>query len=70
MANDEQTEAVAIAADASQSADERMRKIAQLDSRFYGKSSTEWASLLRISDAAVRQTDFWKVDRKKHLGDG
>jgi len=51
-------------------ADQRMRDIALLDKRFLGYSAPKWAQLLHVTDAAIRQTDFWKeIQRAKKAHD-
>lgn len=44
--------------------DEKMRRICAIDSVYFQHDSKQWAKLLNVSDAAIRQTVFWKVDRK------
>ena len=56
---------VRIAQIRARAADDRMREICELDARMYGKDSPYWADLLDVTDAAIRKTTFWKVDRKK-----
>jgi hypothetical protein len=51
---------MAIASRNDISADEKMQMILKLDKRFVGKDSNDWATLLRITPSAVRQTDTWK----------
>jgi len=51
---------LAIAQQQEQSAEERMQKILNLDSRFAGKNSNEWATILGVTPAAVRGYDLWK----------
>jgi hypothetical protein len=46
------------------SADQRMREICGVDRRFLGYASGQWASLLDVTDAAVRKTLFWATVRK------
>jgi len=41
-------------------ADRKMRKAVRTDPRFADWPSTRWAKALRVSDAAVRLTPFWK----------
>ncbi len=57
---------VAIAADAAKSADERMRRISEIDRRVCAWTSSRWADLLRVSASAIRQTGWWKVDRVRY----
>ena len=57
-----------VAQDSEKSADERLRTIYTIDNRSLGWSSRKWADVLRVSDAAVRQTDWWKIDRKRLRG--
>jgi hypothetical protein len=41
-----------------------MKKILDIDPRFGGKKSNEWAKLLHVTDPAVRQWDTWKLIQK------
>jgi hypothetical protein len=47
-------------AESKKSADRRMLEIATVDARFKGKGSAEWSALLKVTDAAIRQTACWK----------
>lgn len=49
-------------------ADDKMRAICATDRRFYGWKSPRWSDLLGVSEAAIRQTEFWKMDRKMAIG--
>jgi hypothetical protein len=40
--------------------EDKMRAIVKLDSRFIGKNSTEWSTLLGVTPDAVRGYAFWK----------
>ena len=51
------------------SADRKMSEIIRLDQRFRGKDSNDWATLLNVRPAAVRQTDTWKRLRSKKSTD-
>jgi hypothetical protein len=63
---DENTLAVLkVAQDLTKTADERMRTIYVIDNRVVGWTSGKWAEALSVTDAAVRQTDWWKIDRKR-----
>ena len=44
----------------------KMMKIARLDSRFAGYTSTLWADLLDCSEGWVRKQPCWKALSKKH----
>jgi hypothetical protein len=59
------------AARSDKSADDRMRAICGIDRRLLHWKSTQWANLLslkeRITPDAIRQTSFWKVDRKRAI---
>jgi hypothetical protein len=46
------------------SADNKMRAICGIDRRFLAWNSVKWAELLGITDAAIRKTPFWQVDRQ------
>jgi len=48
-------------------AEMKMRAVCRIDERHWHWKSTQWADLLGISDAAVRQTRFWKEDRAEHV---
>jgi hypothetical protein len=58
-----------IAQDASKDVDKRIREIVALDRRLLGWSSPRLARLLNVTDGRVRQTQWWKGDRKKLTGD-
>ncbi len=58
-----------LASDQSKSAGERMRLIIAYDQRAVGWTSPHWAAVLKVSDAAVRQTGLWKEMRKNHPRD-
>jgi hypothetical protein len=63
---DESTFAIIkIAQDKAKSADERMRNIWVIDNRVLAWNSPKWAKVLGVTDAAVRKTDWWKVDRSR-----
>ncbi|MDA0240700.1 MAG: hypothetical protein O2955_06325 [Planctomycetota bacterium] len=49
------------------SADDRMREICGIDRAKLGWNSIIWAKLLGVTDGGIRQTHFWKVDRKKAI---
>ena len=49
------------------SADNKMREICRNDRRFLAWDSVKWASLLGVTDAAIRKTLFWRVDRLKAI---
>ena len=70
MLDENAVKITAIAQDKAKSADERMKEIVRLDSRFKGKNSTEWASLLDVKSPAIRQTESWKtIQAEKKLLD-
>lgn len=60
---------IAVADDGALSVEERMQAICEIDVRFYGKNSPQWATLLGTSASAIRNTHFWRVDRKKYVGE-
>jgi len=66
MLGDDAREILGIAR-SDQSADDRMRAICASDRRFLGYKSTQWAELLDTTDAAIRKTVFWKVDRREAI---
>jgi hypothetical protein len=45
-------------------AERKMEEILRIDSRYVGKDSQEWATLLGVSDAAIRKTAIWKQIRR------
>lgn len=49
------------------SADDKMREICRIDRNRLASKSKEWAELLGVSEAAIRKTSFWKVDRPAAL---
>jgi hypothetical protein len=56
-----------IAEDAEMSADQKCRAIHDLDPTKLAWSSVEWSQLLRVTPEAIRQTDWWRIDRKRLL---
>ena len=52
-----------IASDHTMTTDQKMRSIYDIDNRALGWDSPKWASMLNVTDAAVRKTDWWKIDR-------
>ena len=56
---------IAIMNDAELSTDEKMRKMCEIDQRYYAKKSPFWADALRVTEQAIRKTDFWKIDLKR-----
>jgi hypothetical protein len=48
--------------------DERMARICAADRTCLGWTSVRWARLLTTTDAAVRQTRWWRVDRPRLRG--
>lgn len=59
---------IKIASDESLTTDQQMRDIYKLDRRVLAWDSPRWARLLRVTDAMVRRTDWWRVDRKRLRG--
>jgi hypothetical protein len=59
---------IEVAQDASKSADDRMRAIYAIDNRVVGWRSGKWSKVLRVTAAAVRQTDWWKTERTRLRG--
>ena len=47
--------------------DTKMRDICGVDLRFLGYNSERWSELVGVTSAAIRQTYFWKVDRRKAI---
>ena len=60
---------MAIADNSELSAEEQMRAICEIDVRFYGKKSPDWAKMLRVEGSAIRKTAFWRIDRRKWIGE-
>lgn len=56
---------LAISQDTKLSADQRMRQIYEIDARCLGWLSPKWAKLLAVTPEAVRQTPWWREDRKR-----
>jgi hypothetical protein len=54
--------ALLIAKDTEPTAEERMRLLVALDQRFAGFDSEQWATLLGVTPAAIRKTDYWKKE--------
>ncbi|MCL4204834.1 MAG: hypothetical protein KJ000_20340 [Pirellulaceae bacterium] len=48
-------------------ADTRLQAISALDQRFWGKQSPELGELLNLDASRIRQTEWWRVDRPRHL---
>jgi hypothetical protein len=49
------------------SADDKMRTICRTNCQYLGWKSKQWADLLGISDSAIRQSTFWRQDRKRAI---
>ena len=54
-------EIIPIADDPDSSADRRMKDIIRIDQRFEDIDSNKWATLLRVTPGAIRQTETWKA---------
>jgi hypothetical protein len=67
-ADDNALAMVQVAQDATKSADEQMRAIYTIEQRALGWTSPRWAKLLGVTDAAVRQTRWWRIDRPRLRG--
>jgi hypothetical protein len=52
----------------SATADEKMRKIYDIDKRFLAWDSPMWQRLLGVTSSAIRNTSFWIETRSRHLG--
>src|SRR5262249_38208181 len=59
---------ISIASDATKTTDEKMRLIYAMNGQVLGWNSSRWASVLRVSDAAVRKTHWWKSERPQLRG--
>jgi hypothetical protein len=68
VADDNALAIVAVAQDPERTVDERMRDIYIIDNRAVGWTSGKWAEVLRVTAAAVRQTGWWKHERKRLRG--
>jgi hypothetical protein len=53
------------ARDSTKTAEDRMITIIETDSRYEGFNSNQWAELLAVTAAAVRQTGFWKERKRR-----
>ena len=54
-------EIIRIADDPDSSADRRMKDIIRIDQRVKDIDSNKWATLLRVTPGAIRQTETWKA---------
>jgi hypothetical protein len=61
---------ILIIARSDENADEKMRAICGIDRRCLAWNSPLWANLLDVSDAAIRKTQFWRVDRPQAIEAG
>ena len=52
-------------AESDKSCDDKMRKICGIDRRYIPWKSPRWAKSLNVSEAAIRNTKFWKEDLPK-----
>jgi hypothetical protein len=52
------------------STDEKLRQISRLDRRFLSWTSDQWATLLGVTSARIRQIYWWKHDRKQEIERG
>jgi hypothetical protein len=68
LVDETQLEIFKVAQDSSKTSDQRMAAIYVIDNQVLGWTSAKWASVLRVSDAAVRQTRWWRNDRPKLKG--
>lgn len=69
IAGDASVEIAVIASNDELSVDQRQRRIAKLDGTAYGWDSVRWGKMLGCTDRAARDTEWWRVERKKHLDD-
>lgn len=51
------------------SVDKKMFELCRRDARFLSWNSPKWAKLFGTSEAAIKQTKFWKDDRPRLIGD-
>jgi hypothetical protein len=65
VADDNAVAIIKVAGDTSKTVDERMRSIYAIDNRALGWTSPKWAKVLGVSDAAVRQTEWWTKERRR-----
>jgi hypothetical protein len=56
------------AAKTSMSASEKMQIIYEIHRPALAWDSGKWATLLQVSDSAIRQTDWWKKERTRLMG--
>lgn len=67
--DEDSRKAFAIAQAAGKTVDVKMREICDIDRpKYLAWKSPQWSKFLGVSEAAVKQTDFWKIDRKKAIG--
>lgn len=64
-AGEEGAKIFAIASDRKVSSSDRMERICDVDPKYLAWTAPKWASLLGVSDAAIRKAPFWKVERKR-----
>lgn len=50
-----------------QSSDDKMRRICDIDRRFLGFDSEQWANLLGVKGGAIRKNPFWTTGRKRAI---
>lgn len=62
-----QAQILAIANKSDLTVTERMRAICSVDQRFYGKESPGLAQLLDKTEGAIRNSEWWKIDRPAFL---
>jgi hypothetical protein len=59
---------IKVAEDPTKTTDEKMRAIYAIDSRAVGWDSPRWAKVLQVTPPAIRQTDWWRQERKRLRG--
>lgn len=67
LAGSETLQLQSIAQDQTLSADDKLRRMASIDCRIYGKNGEELGEVCGVTAAAIRKTDWWKVNRKAVL---
>ncbi|MCI0460798.1 MAG: hypothetical protein L0Z62_27940 [Gemmataceae bacterium] len=68
VADDNAIAIINVAKDATKTADEKMRAIYAIDSRALGWTSEKWAKVLNVTGSAIRQVDWWRIDRVRLRG--
>lgn len=68
VGDDEALMVLAVARDPDKTANEKLGEICRIDRRFFGYDSARLGDLLGVDSAVIRQTEWWRTDRKKERG--